>query len=30
MLINYVMTYQLTELNKRDNRKAAVPGCSLE
>ena len=21
---------QLTELNKRDNREAALPGCSLE
>ena len=24
----HIMTYQLTKLNKNDNREAVVPGCS--
>ena len=30
MLIIYIITSKLTDFNKRGNREAAVPKCSLE
>ena len=30
MLTIYIMSYKLTEINKRDKRERAAPGCILE